>query len=140
MSDTGTCRPTPRKRLVSINLQGNPNMYAPPKRAELNPNILGFIDESPYTGPGINIRTNEILNWFHRLQRNINEWQSSIRNVPSSSVEIHQKFNLFTKDVANLSNQALLAAVSTMILRDISNLGDILARIKRFGLIDQAVL
>ena len=61
-------------------------------------------------------------------------------NFPSSSIEIHQKFNLFTKEVANLSNQALLAAVSTMILRDISNLGDILARIKRFGLIDQAVL
>ena len=48
--------------------------------------------------------------------------------------------------MANLSNQALLAAVSTAILRDISNLRDILVRIKRFGLrkvnsrIDQPVL
>ena len=86
------------------------------------------------------------MNFFHKLQRNINERESSIRNFPSSSVEIHPKFNLFTKDVANLSNQALLAAMSTVILRDILNLGDILAGIKRLGLrnvnswIDQSVL
>ena len=130
-------------------------MYAPPERTESNPNIFGFIDESLNTGPGkcpilqqerIDIRTNRILNFFHKLQRNINERESSIRNFPSSSVEIHPKFNLFTKDVANLSNQALLAAMSTVILRDILNLGDILAGIKRLGLrnvnswIDQSVL
>ena len=58
----------------------------------------------------------------------------SIGNFPNSSVKIHQKFNVLSKYIANLSNQALLAAVSTVIHRDISNLGDILARIKGHGL------
>ena len=57
-----------------------------------------------------------------------------MRNFSKSSAEIHQRFNMFTKDVINLSNQALLAAESTTIRRDISNLGDILINIKRFGL------
>ena len=95
---------------------------------------MGFIDESPCTAQGtclqsqwegIQIRTDGILNHFHKLQKNINEWKLSIRNFPSSPVEIHQKFNLLAKDIANLSNQALLAAVSTVIHRDISNLGDV---------------
>ena len=112
----------------TINLRGKPRMYVPPERAESNPNIWGFIDESPYTGPGnglhsqregIKIRTDRILNLFHKLQNNINEWELSIRKFPSSSVEIHQKFNLFSKYIANLSNQVLLAAVSTAIHRDI---------------------
>ena len=73
----------------AINLWQNLNMFAPPERAKSNPNILGFIDESPYTGPGtclqsqregIDIQTNGILNLFHKLQLNINEWESSIRN------------------------------------------------------------
>ena len=155
MSDTGAYQSTPRRRSVSesesdpmnstINLQGNPKMYVPPERPKSNPNISGLIDESLYTGPGtrlqlqregIEIWTDRILNLFHNLQSNINERESSIRNFPSSSVEIHQKFNLFTKDSANLSNQALLAAVSTAIHRDILNLGDILAIIKRLGLIN----
>ena len=100
---------------------------------------MGFIDESPYTGPGtrlqfqwegIEIRTDRILNAFHRLKKNINEWELSIRNFPHSAIEINQRFNLLAKDVTSLSNQALLAAVSTAIHRDFSNLGDILTRIK----------
>ena len=109
MSDTGACRSTPWRRLVSknesdpINLRGNPRMYVPPERAKSNPNILGFIDESPYTGQcmhlqlqqeGFEIRTDRILNLLHKLQKNINEWESSIRNFPSSTIEIHQTFNL----------------------------------------------
>ena len=116
---------------------------------------MGFIDEFPYTGlgtglqsqrEGIEIRTDKILSLFHRLQKNINEWELSIRNFPSSATEIHKSINILSKDVASLSNQALLAAVSTAIHRDISNLGDVLARIKLHGLrkmnsqIDQPVL
>ena len=153
MSDTGTGQSTPRRRSVSesesdpmnstINQRGNPRMNVPPERAKSNPNISGFIDESPYTGPGtslqsqwegIEIRTDRILNLFHKLQKNINEWESSIRNFPNSGVEIHQRFNLLAIDIANLSNQALLAVVSTAIHRDISNLGDVLTQIKQLGL------
>ena len=134
MSNTGASQPTVRRRLVSesesdplnstINPRGNPRMYIPSERAESNPNILGFIDESLYTGPGtclqsqlegIEIRTEIFLNLFHRLQRNINEWESSIRNEnsPCSVLEINQRFTFFTKAIASLFNQALLAAVST---------------------------
>ena len=54
----------------TIHPQGNPKMDVPPERAESNPNILGFIDESLYTGPGtrlqlqweeIEVRTDRIL-------------------------------------------------------------------------------
>ena len=66
----------------TVNLRGNISMYIPPERAASNPNISSFIDESPYTGQGmqlqsqqegIEIRTKQILNTFHRLQMNINE-------------------------------------------------------------------
>ena len=153
MSDTGTCQFTPWRRSMSksesdpknrtINPRQNPNMYIPAERAEWNPNISGFIDESPYMGPGthlqlqqegIDIQTKGILNLFNKLQRDINAWESTVRNCSNSSAEIHQRFNMFTKDEKKLSNQALLAAVSTPISRDISNLGDILIRIKLFGL------
>ena len=97
-------------------------MYIPPERAESNPNILGFIDESPYTGPGTwlqsqqegnEIKTERILSTFHRLLININGWESSIKsNIHRSSVEINQRFNLLTKDLESLSKQALLAVIS----------------------------
>ena len=146
MTDTGTYQSTPWRRLVSesetdpmnstINPKGNPKVYIPSERAESNPNISdsGFIDESQYTGPGtslqsqrdgIEVRTNRILNLFLKLKKNINEWELSIGNFPNSSVKIHQKFNVLSKYIANLSHQALLAAVSTVIHRDISNLGDV---------------
>ena len=73
---------------------------------------------------GIQIRTDGILNHFHKLQKNINEWELSIGNFPILFIAIHQKFNLLSKEITNLSNQALL--VSTAIHRDISNLKDIL--------------
>ena len=57
-----------------------------------------------------------------------------IQNFPHSAIEINQRFNLLAKDIASLQNQALLAAVSTTIHRDISNLGDILTQIKWLGL------
>ena len=111
------------------NPQGNPKVYVPPERAESNPNtsVSRFIDESLYTGPGtclqsqregLEVRINRILDLFHKLKKKINEWESSIGNFPVSSVEIHQKFNLLSKDVT-LSNQALLAAVSTAIHLDL---------------------
>ena len=116
-------------------------MYIPPERAESNPNISGFIDESLYMGPGTQlqsqwegnkIRIERILSIFHRLLININGWESSIKNdIHSSSIEINQEFNLLTKDVESLSKQAVLAVVSTTIHRDISNVWDKLMRIKQ---------
>ena len=57
-----------------------------------------------------------------------------------------ENFNILSKDVGSSSNQDLLAAVSTPIHRDVSNLGNVLMRIKQHGLrnmtsrIDQPVL
>ena len=70
----------------------------------------------------------------------------TIRNFSGSAIEINQRFNLLTKNIASLPNQTLLATVSTAIHRDILNLGDVFAQIKRLGLrnvnfwIDQPVL
>ena len=64
----------------TINPRGNSRIYVPTERAQSNPNISGFINESPYTGPGtclqlqreeFEMRTGKILNLFHRLQRDI---------------------------------------------------------------------
>ena len=131
MSNTGASRTTLRRRLVSesesdrmnstINKRGNPRFYMPTERAESNPNISGFIDKCPYTGlgtglqsqkEGLEMRTKKISNLFHRLQRDIDEWESSIRNenCPSSGIKINKKFVSFIKAMANLTNQALLSS------------------------------
>ena len=67
MLNTGGSRPTLRRRLVSeseadplnstINPRNNSGMNFPSDRAESNPNITGFIDESPYTGPGVRLQS-----------------------------------------------------------------------------------
>ena len=63
---------------------------------------------------------------YSGLKLRINELESSIGDFPTSSTEIHQKYNLLSKTVRELSNQALLAMVSTVIHRDIVNLENIL--------------
>ena len=62
MSDIGAYRPTLRRRSVSesdsdplnstINPRGNVRIFIPSERAESNPNLFAFIDESPYKGLG----------------------------------------------------------------------------------------
>ena len=51
--DTQYLRLIPIRMSSTINPTGN-IYYAPPDRAESNPNLLisGFIDESPFAGPG----------------------------------------------------------------------------------------
>ena len=41
----------------TINPRNNSGMNFPSDRAESNPNISGFIDESPYTGPGTRLQS-----------------------------------------------------------------------------------
>ena len=83
---------------------------------------------------GIEARTNRILDHFRKLKLKINEWESSSGDFPTSSAKIHQKYNLLFKTFTELSNQALLATVSIVIHREILNLENILAQIKRHGL------
>ena len=45
----------------TVNPQGNLSLYFPPDRAKLNPNmsVSGFIDESPYIGPGTRLQSQQ---------------------------------------------------------------------------------
>ena len=67
-----------------ILILGNPIQYIPSDQAESYPNISvsGFIDESPYNGPGtclqlqqegMETRITEIMERFQRLKSEINE-------------------------------------------------------------------
>ena len=78
--------------------------------------MSGFIDESPYTGPGtclqlqregMETRITEIMNRFQRLKAKINEWENLLNNQAVSLVEINQQFSSFSKEICELSNQAL---------------------------------
>ena len=43
----------------TVNPRGNPRQFVPPDRAESNPNVSvsGFIDETPYWGPGTGLQS-----------------------------------------------------------------------------------
>ena len=125
----------------TVNLRENPNFCVPPEKVEYSPNmsVSGFIDKSPYTEPGtflqsqweeIEARTNRFLDRFCKLKLRINEWESSIGNFLTSAAEIHQKYNLLSKTIPELSNHALLVKVSTVIHGDIMNLENILVCIE----------
>ena len=80
---------------------------------------------------GHETNTERIFSILHRLQININKWEASVKTSPHfSSVEINRKFNLLNTDVENLSRRALMAVVSTGILRDILGLQDLLIKTK----------
>ena len=74
-------------------------MNFPSERPEFNPNILGFIDESPCTGPGTLLQsrregnetnTEKIEKFLFQLQINVNEWEDSVKsNALFSSAEIN---------------------------------------------------
>ena len=129
----------------TVNPCGNPSLYIPPDRAKSNPNISvsGFIDESPYTGPGtrlhsqregMEIRINKIMDRYQNLKMKINEWERFLKNRTVSLVEINQQFSSLSKIITELLNQALLARVSIPICRNISSLTDVIVRIKQKGL------
>ena len=77
----------------------NSGMNLPSDGAQSNPNILGIIDESPYTGlgkwlqsqqEGNETNTEKIEKILFRLQININEWEASVKSkVHFSSAEIN---------------------------------------------------
>ena len=95
----------------TINSRSNVRMYIPPERAESNPNISGFIDESLYTGLGTRLQSQWEENETN-TERILSAFHSSAH---FSSVEINRRFNLLNIDVKNLSRRALMAAVSTRV-------------------------
>ena len=70
-----------------------------------------------------------------RLQIKINELEASVKSKTLfSSAEINSQFFALNSDVDKLSKQALMAAVSNGIHKDIINLSNTLLRTKRLGL------
>ena len=154
MSNTAGSRPSLCRRSVSesesdplnstINPRCNIDMNFPPERSESNPNISGFIDESPYRGPGTWLQSRQegyetniekIENFLFRLQLNINEWEESDKsNALFSLVEISNRFFALNADVYKLTKQADVAVFSNLISKDITNLSDTLLRAKQLGL------
>ena len=68
-----------------------PSQFIPLGQAESHPNVSGsgFIDESPYIGPGTGlksqwncseIRVAEVMERFGRLKTEINEWEILINS------------------------------------------------------------
>ena len=69
MTDSHLCRSALQRRLVSesdsnpmnstANPWINPSQFIPQGQAEFHPNVSGsgFIDESPYTGPGTQLQS-----------------------------------------------------------------------------------
>ena len=100
MSDTNAYWSTHRRRSVSecetnllnstVNLRGNPYLYIPPDRAESNPNlsISGFIDESPFAGPGTHLQSQKENNL--KVLRSV----KMVKNQFVSLDEFQQQFEL----------------------------------------------
>ena len=84
--------------------------YAPPVRAKSNPNLLifGFIDESPFAGPGtrlqskregIESRVNKISIRLESLKLKIYTWVDKMKNLNSPNVEFQTHFTTFSNAI-----------------------------------------
>ena len=118
----------------TINPTGN-IYYAPPDRAESNPNlsISGFIDESPFAGPGtclqsqregIESRTNKISIRLENLRFKICTWVDKMRNQSCPNDEFQTQFTTFSNAIIELTT--FMNRVPMPISRDISDLNDVL--------------
>ena len=99
----------------TVNHWSNPSRFIPQDRAKCNlkVSVSGFIDESPYTGPGTHlqsqpnrfeIRIMGVIERFEGLKVEINEWEMLLT----------QQFNSFAKIFQDLARQALLARVDLL--------------------------
>ena len=92
----------------TANPQNNPSQFIPPDRAESYPSVSasGFIDESPYTGPGTRlqsqwnrseIRVAGVMERFERLKKEINEWEMLLNTQVISPDGINRQFNSLSR-------------------------------------------
>ena len=102
------------------------------KNAESHPNVSGsgFIDESPYTGPGTQlqsqlnpseIRIAGVMERFGRLKTDNNEWEMLLNNQVISPDVINRQFNSLSRVIQDLAKESLLARVEFSISGGISN-------------------
>ena len=112
MTDKNSYRASFQRRSVSetdndplsstINPTGN-IYYTPPDRVESNPNLLisGFIDESPFAGPGKRLqsrqegtesKTNKISTRLESLKLKIYTWVDQMKNLDCPNEEFQYQF------------------------------------------------
>ena len=113
----------------------------PTDRAESNPNLLisGFIDESPFAGPGtclqsrregVESRTNKISDQLENLRLKIYEWTDRMKILGCPNDEFQSQFTTFSNAINELTMLALMNRVPIPISRDISGLNDIIIKCK----------
>ena len=131
MSDKNSYRASLWRRSVSetdndplsstINPTGN-IYYAPPDRAESNPNlsISGFIDESPFASPGTRLqsrregaesKTNKISIRLESLKLKIYTWVDQMRSLDHPNEDFQSQFTNFSNAINELTTLALLNRV-----------------------------
>ena len=120
----------------TINPIGN-IYYAPPNKAESNPNlsIFGFIDKSPFAGPGtrlqsqqegIELRVNKISIRLESLNLKICTWVDKMKNQNCPNDEFQTQFTTFSNAINELTTLALMNRVPMLISRDISDLNSVI--------------
>ena len=108
---------------------------------ESNPNlsISGFIDESPFAGPGtrlqlqregIESRVNKISIRLESLKLKICTWVDKMKNLNCPNDEFQTQFTTFSNAINELTTFALMNRVPIPISRDISDLNDVIIKCK----------
>ena len=151
MTDDTSYRASLRRRLLSetdtdpLSSTINPkeiSYYVPPDRVKSNPNlsISGFIDNSPFAGPGTHLqsrqegvesRTNKISNRLEILRLKIYEWTDRMKILGCPNDEFQSQFTAFSNAINKLTTLALMNRVPIPMSRDISGLNDIIIKCKR---------
>ena len=139
MTDNNSYQASLRRRSVSetdtnpLSSTINPTgdiYYAPPDSAESNPNLLisGFIDESPFAGPGtclqslwegIESKTNKISTRLEKLRFKICTWVDKMKNLDCPNDEFQYQFTTFSNAINELTTLALMNRVPMPMSRDI---------------------
>ena len=125
----------------TINPTGN-IYYAPPDRAESNPNLLisGFIDESPFAGPGTRLqsrregtesKTDKISTRLESLKLKICTWVDQMKNLDCPNEEFQYQFTTFSNAINELTTLALMNRVPMSMSRDITELSSVILKCKR---------
>ena len=115
--------------------------YAPPDRAESNPNlsISGFIDESHFAGPGtrlqsrregIESKTSKISARLENLRFKICTWVDKMKSLDCPNEEFQHQFTTFSNAINELTTLALMNRVPMPMSRDITELSSIILRCK----------
>ena len=102
--------------------------------------ISGFIDESPFAGPGTQLqswregtesKTNKISTRFEGLRFKIYTWVDQMKNLDCPTEDFQYQFTTFSNAINELTTLALMNRVPMLMSRDITELSSIIFKCKR---------